>query len=148
VLNNIPLEGCKSALGNYVFMDDDDNGVNDAGDMGIAGVTVELYTAFADYGNDTPLATTTTSSTGYYYFDNLDPGQYVVYIPSSNFGAGAALENKESVPGSDGGKTTDNNDNGQDTPDDGGIVSNVITLTPNSEPTGEDQTRLSGNAGR
>jgi hypothetical protein len=135
------------ALGNYVFMDNNDNGVNDAGDMGVANVTVELYAAGADYGVNTPLATTTTSATGYYFFDNLAPGTYVVYIPSSNFGSGGSLENKESAPGSDSGDTTDNNDNGQDTPDSGGIASNEITLTPGSEPTGENQTGYTGSLG-
>ncbi|MCB0562397.1 MAG: hypothetical protein KDD09_25765, partial [Phaeodactylibacter sp.] len=126
-------------------MDNNDNGTFDGGDMALAGVDVWLYAAGADYGVATPLAMTSTNANGYYYFDNLQPGTYVVYIPASNFGAGQPLENKESYPGADTGDTVDNNDNGQDTPVNGGIVSNEVTLTPNTEPTGEAQSDYPGN---
>ncbi|MEQ1745640.1 MAG: SdrD B-like domain-containing protein, partial [Saprospiraceae bacterium] len=127
----------KVAVGNYVFMDNDDNGTFNAGDMAIPAVTVWLYVSGANYGVDAPLATDVTDLNGYYYFDELTAGQYVVYIPATNFNPGQPLENKESVPGAEAGDTVDDNDNGQDTPVNGGIKSNTFTLTPNIEPSNE-----------
>jgi hypothetical protein len=142
---SITLIGECVAIGNYVFMDVNGNGMYNAGvDMPLAGVTVELYAAGADYGVDAPLFTTTTDVDGYYYFDQLTAGQYVVYIPAGNFAPGGILENKESSPGADNTDTVDNNDNGGDTPVNGGIASNVIDLQPNAEPTGEDQANYPG----
>ena len=117
-------------------MDNNENGTFDAGDMGIANVTVELYASTDNPGVDAPLATDITDPSGYYYFDELDAGQYIVYIPASNFAAGQVLENKETYPGADAGDV-DNNDNGEDTPVNGGISSGVVDLQPNSEPTNE-----------
>jgi hypothetical protein len=126
----------KVAVGNFVFMDNDADGIYSVGDMPIPLVDIWLYPAGANYGVDAPLATDVTDPTGYYYFDQLTPGDYVVYIPASNFLLNAALDSKESYPGADAGNG-DNNDNGQDVPVNGGIRSNVFTLTPNAMPTNE-----------
>ncbi len=125
------------AVGNFVYMDNNENNVYDAGDMPIANVLVWLYPAGANYGIDPPLATDLTDPSGYYYFNNLLPGQYVVYIPASNFGPGGALQFKESVPGQDPTQTADDNDNGNDTPVNGGIVSNIVNLQPGAQPQNE-----------
>jgi hypothetical protein len=37
------------------------------------------------------LATDVTDPSGYYYFDQLNAGDYVVYIPSLNFASGASF---------------------------------------------------------
>ncbi|MDV7394342.1 SdrD B-like domain-containing protein, partial [Arthrospira platensis SPKY1] len=136
----------KVAVGNYVFMDTNDDGVFNGGDMAIAGVAVDLYAAGAVVGTDAPLFSTTTNANGYYYFDNLNAGDYFVHIPASNFGAGQPLENKESYPGADVTDNTDGNDNGIDDANavTNGISSNTFTLTPNAEPTDEDQTDYPG----
>jgi Cna protein B-type domain. len=132
------------ALGNYVYMDNNSDGLYNAGDMPVSNVVVWLYAAGANYGVDAPLAVTTTNAAGYYYFDQLAPGQYVVYIPAVNFGAGQPLEGNQSTPGQDGTQTVDNNDNGQDAPVNGGIVSNIINLQPGVQPVGENQTDYPG----
>ncbi|GEM_PF-2195457 len=56
-------------IGNYVWLDTDADGIQDAGESGIENVTVELYDAVG-----TLLATTTTNSIGQYYFsgNNID----------------------------------------------------------------------------
>ncbi|MEQ1744487.1 MAG: SdrD B-like domain-containing protein, partial [Saprospiraceae bacterium] len=126
----------KVAVGNYVFMDNDNDGIYSVGDMPIPLVDVWLYPAGANYGVDAPLMTDITNPDGYYYFDSLYPGQYVVFIPASNFLLGAALDSKESYPGADAGNG-DNNDNGQDGLVNGGVRSNALTLTPNAMPTNE-----------
>jgi hypothetical protein len=119
------------------------DGVFNAGDMGISGVLVELYSSTQTPGTSTPLATDITDPDGYYYFDQLNAGQYKLYIPASNFASGQALKGKGSYPGADA-ADTDNNDNGQDTPVNGGIVSAVVNLQPNSEPVNESGAGGSG----
>jgi protocatechuate 3,4-dioxygenase beta subunit len=63
----------KAALGNYVWNDDNRDGIQDANESGVAGVTVTLY----DDGG-TAVASTVTDANGYYYFPNLEPGDYTV----------------------------------------------------------------------
>lgn len=135
------------AVGNLVFMDNNNNGTFEMGtDMGVSMVSVQLYSAGATPGVDAPVATVMTDANGYYYFDNVAPGDYFVHLPATNFTAGQALENKFSYPGADGTDNTDNNDNGIDaaTPAVDGVSSNTFTLTPNGMPTGEDQTNYMG----
>ncbi|HCK65902.1 MAG TPA: hypothetical protein DHW49_06530 [Anaerolineae bacterium] len=82
-----PLE---FSLGNRIWYDTNNNGLIDAGtEVGIDGVLVELYqdsnlNGVYDVG-DTLLSSTTTASGGYYRFDNLPPGEYIVVLPDDNF---------------------------------------------------------------
>jgi protocatechuate 3,4-dioxygenase beta subunit len=69
-----PQAAAKASLGDKVFNDIDRDGIQDAGEPGIAGVTVNLYAA----NGTTLLATTTTDAFGNYTFNNLDAGTYVV----------------------------------------------------------------------
>jgi protocatechuate 3,4-dioxygenase beta subunit len=124
-------------LGNLVWADYNDNGQVDAGEPGIVGVTVELM----DGTGTTVLATTVTNANGNYLFSNLNPGDYVVRIPASQFGAGTVLENWSSSSG--GGayepaadpdtNTSDNRDNGS-TQGSGAVQSLPITLSLLGEP--------------
>ena len=133
------------AVGNYVFMDNNGNGTFETGtDLPIENVLVELYAAGDTPGVDAARASTMTNATGYYYFDELNTGDYTIYIPGSNFVPAAPLAGKRSAPGADNTDNTDNNDNGLDTPLNGGIVSNIFTLTPNGAPGGEGQTDYPG----
>ncbi len=63
-----------ASLGNYVWNDTDHDGLQDASETGVAGVLVTLY------GEDgvTVVGTTYTDEFGYYIFNNLTPGDYVV----------------------------------------------------------------------
>jgi len=63
------------SIGDYVWLDEDGDGVQDAGEEGIEGVTVSL---FDDEGN--LIATTTTDENGNYLFDDLEAGTYVVEV--------------------------------------------------------------------
>lgn len=56
-----------ASLGDWVWEDLDQNGVQDSGEPGITGVTVTLH-------GPAGIMTTTTDSTGYYTFPNLLPG--------------------------------------------------------------------------
>ncbi|MEM7128148.1 MAG: SdrD B-like domain-containing protein [Chloroflexota bacterium] len=86
-------------IGNLVWHDQNNNGLVDTGEPGIAGVTVTvLYDGDASGGFTgselTPYRTTQTDSNGLYVFPDLIPNaNYQVVIPIENFQAGGALEN-------------------------------------------------------
>jgi len=77
-----------SSLGDRVWQDRDGNGVQDPGEPGLAGVTIELRSAI-----DTSLLTSTlTDSDGAYSFTGLAAGDYLVvvlapagYLPTYDF---------------------------------------------------------------
>ena len=71
----------KSSLGDRVWEDSNGNGVQDAGERGLANVQVTLTGAGKDgiFGNaDDITANTTTNANGLYAFNNLDAGKYTV----------------------------------------------------------------------
>ena len=61
------------SVGNFVWDDLNNNGVQDSGEPGINGVRVTLYTAAG-----VQVGTTVTSGGGFYRFDNVVPGDYYV----------------------------------------------------------------------
>ncbi len=62
-----------ASLGNYVWIDEDQNGLQDANETGVAGVSVTLYNS-----SNVAIATTTTDANGMYQFTGLTPGTYSV----------------------------------------------------------------------
>ena len=64
----------KAGLGNYVWNDINNNGIQDPNEEGIPGITVTLYAA----DGTTPISTAITDANGAYSFVNLEPGTYVV----------------------------------------------------------------------
>ena len=63
-----------ACLGNFVWLDCDKDGIQDAGEYGISGVTVKLFSGSGvDLGRST-----VTDSCGYYNFGGLTPGSYSV----------------------------------------------------------------------
>ena len=64
------------SIGDRVFADTDRDGIQDAGEPGIQGITVTLLNS-----SGTPVGTTTTDAQGYYHFTNLAPGSYLVQFP-------------------------------------------------------------------
>jgi hypothetical protein len=66
-------EPAKACLGNYVFNDINQDGVQNNGEVGVSGVTVSLLSSTNTY-----LATVTTDAYGYYQFCGLDAGDYKV----------------------------------------------------------------------
>jgi hypothetical protein len=63
----------RATIGDLVWNDANENGVQDAGELGVAGVTVNLLDAQGNL-----LATTQTDDAGKYKFENLLPGDYLV----------------------------------------------------------------------
>jgi len=68
-----------ASLGDFVFEDSDGDGIQDADESGVEGVTVTLTGGGADgvigTGDDDTTATTTTDADGFYEFTNLNPGE-------------------------------------------------------------------------
>jgi hypothetical protein len=138
------------AIGNRVWLDTNNNGKIDVGEIGIDGVEVALYDA-ANLA--APVATTTTANGGYYLFPVLPAGNYVVAVRATNFSgvlkgywssgtsrtnAGALTETAAPGPNTD----VDSDDNGMLQTSgllSGAVASGTITLGPASgtEPTGE-----------
>lgn len=76
--------GLKKTIGSTVFSDIDGNGILDAGEPGISGVTVKLYSDAVTIGiidgGDAVIATLTTDANGIYLFTGLSDGNYIVSI--------------------------------------------------------------------
>ena len=129
-------------VGNLVFKDTNGNLFYDDGE-GVDGVVLQLFpSTVTDPLTATPLATTTSANGGEYYFGNLVPGNYFVFIPPSNFTSTGALKNTLSIPGQGGddGRDDDQDENGDDPfdPSISGVKSNIFNLAVGKEPTGAD----------
>jgi hypothetical protein len=68
------------SLGGRAFSDADSDGIQDAGEAGISGVTVRLLPG----SGGGAVATTTTDANGLYSFANLAPGDYRVEFDTPN----------------------------------------------------------------
>ncbi len=117
-------------LGNVVWYDQNNDGIKQTTETGIAGVVVELY---VDANNDNipdgaSTQSTTTNSSGAYSFINLVAGTYIVGIMTPN---GYAVGN---INGGDPDNNIDNDNNGLNTSVVGEIRSNAITLSVGGEP--------------
>jgi hypothetical protein len=78
---------CTGSVGDFVWKDINGNGIQDAGEPGISGVTLQLK------NGATVIATTTTNTTGYYQFTGVCPGSYTVVVatPPSGYTASPSL---------------------------------------------------------
>jgi hypothetical protein len=65
-----------ASLGNYVWLDSNGNGLQDSGETGVSGVTVDLLNATGT----SVIAATTTNASGFYQFTGLLPGTYEVHF--------------------------------------------------------------------
>ena len=132
---------CSGVIGDFVWKDTNSNGLQDNGEPGIPGVTVQLKS-----GN-TILATTTTNASGLYQFKNLCAGTYTVVIPTAPGGytpSPSAVGSNRSVDsnGSPATVTLASNDSSDQTIDFGFVppvqpcVVGTFTLTGNSSTDG------------
>lgn len=90
------------SVGDTVWNDRDADGLQDAGEPGIPGVTVELL----DTNNNPVTTSTLTNANGQYQFSSLDPGQYRVrvtnldpssYVFSPKSAAGTTTSNDSNI---------------------------------------------------
>lgn len=126
-------------IGNYVWYDIDNDGVQDPDEAPVEGATVNLYEVDAD-GNRTLVSTTTTDAKGEYYFSSNDQDyalkthtDYVVGVDNpADYEAGGPLENwYPTVPDTGDPNSVDANRNDSDglveTTDDGDFPYAAIT---------------------
>ncbi|MBU1425785.1 MAG: DUF11 domain-containing protein [Gammaproteobacteria bacterium] len=118
-----------SSISGTVFLDQNNNGVQNGADTGIAGVSIELL----DNANAV-VSTTSTDASGNYSFTGLLPGNYAVREPSQPAGTSNGITTAGAVgnggtPGSVTGVTTVPSVIGSTT---------KITLPPNTASTGNN----------
>ncbi len=99
------------AVGDYTWVDIDQDGVQDGGESPLSGVTVRLFRSDATTGatdaQGNPVAPVVTDSLGHYVFDNLLPGSYVVAftLPSgwvfTSTGGGVSADDSNPSPTAD-----------------------------------------------
>jgi hypothetical protein len=90
-LNGVLAAGSAS-IGDYVWDDQDGDGKQGSVfDVGINGVVVELYEDGVWQENFTTQNNPDTGDAGWYLFENLEVGNYVVKVADSNFESGRAL---------------------------------------------------------
>ena len=135
-VNTCPATGCceiivipgpLGSIGDFVWKDVNDNGVQDSGEAGVNGVRVILWSAVNGVPT-TPLDSTLTTTNpadntkgGYYSFTGLVAGDYIVQIDKSTLPTGCILSTKVNQGGDD---TKDNDFNATTG------ISQVITLDP------------------
>ncbi len=96
---NIDLVCCSpSTIGDFVWQDLNQNGLQDAGEPGIANAVVRLL----DCTNKVVLTNTTTDANGLYQFGSLMPGSYIVqFVPPSGFSFTLPLQGNDIARDSD-----------------------------------------------
>ncbi len=74
--------GCEEAcLGDFIWFDSNENGIQDNGEVGVENVLVELYNQ-----NGAKISSTTSDEDGFYRFNELIPGRYYVrFIAPSGY---------------------------------------------------------------
>ena len=135
------------SLGDRVWVDANGNGLYEPGlgELGVDNVKLNLYRDLNGDGvfdpSDQFFATTTTFTKsgvpGYYLFDNLPAGDFIVQVDPVNFASGGPLAGYTSTSGNgvapDPDNNTESDDNGE--PATGqGVVSRAITLSAGAEP--------------
>ncbi len=140
------------SLGNMVWNDVNQNGLRDNGEGGIVGATVNLYEDANTDGTPDGAAiatTTTTGVNGFYLFDGLNPGSYIVGVtPPATSGAAYVSYtgvNEEANPNLDG----DHNDNGVvqvGAETRSGFITLAVGTEPNSETPSNDNSKPDSNS--
>jgi uncharacterized repeat protein (TIGR01451 family) len=135
----IPLDEELLSIGSTIFSDDNDNGIQDAGELNIGAKGKAVLLTLIDATTGAVVATTVTDADGNYIFDGLAAGDYIVFftppasLPTSSTSDGA----DDSVDGDDNGMQADTDMDGVT---DGVIMSTVITLAAGTESTTETGT--------
>ncbi len=100
----VQVKDCnKGSIGDYVWKDLNDNGIQNAGEPGVRGVIVQLLN-----GNTNAVITSdTTDASGIYGFPNLDSGNYKVKIVVSSLPDSCLITPKKDVAIGGGNDTND-----------------------------------------
>ncbi|MCI5146299.1 MAG: hypothetical protein D3923_12405, partial [Candidatus Electrothrix sp. AR3] len=129
-------------IGDRIWHDLNDNGIQDTGESGLNGVVVHLYLDVDGDGfwddptdgnssDDDLLIRTTLTADGKYDFTGIPAGDYLVKLDPNNFAAGGALEDFNVAPANVGGDEADSDNPGTDGADDSHVV--AVNLTDSSD---------------
>jgi len=94
----------KGSIGNFIWKDLNDNGLQDASEPGVKGVIIQLLN---NDNNDALMATDTTDTNGYYEFTGLDSGNYKVKIVLNSLPDTCQISPKKDVTSNGGNDTND-----------------------------------------
>ncbi|WP_165933414.1 SdrD B-like domain-containing protein [Arundinibacter roseus] len=86
----------KGSLGDFVWKDLNDNGQQDAGEPGVNGVKVILWSAVGG-APGAKLDSTTTAGNGAYSFSNLGKGDYIVQIDVTTLPDSCLISSKQNI---------------------------------------------------
>jgi uncharacterized repeat protein (TIGR01451 family) len=128
------------SIGSTIFSDDNDNGIQDAGELNIGAKGKIVAIQLIDASTGAVIATTSTDANGNYFFGGLEEGDYIVqFEPPSSLPISSSVtsSNDDNVDGDDNGSQVDTDGDGVT---DGTITSPTITLIAGTEPTGESGT--------
>ena len=158
------LSGNSYSIGNRVWFDTNNDGkINfdeGFGEGGISGVSLLLFTDNNSDGQpdnaNIPLASTVSDAQGYYRFDNLSAGNYLVSVNPTNFADNGILQGYRNTTGNFVSNTdsddTNNGENGIDptgaanSVQTAGILSDTISITGGvNQPTDETDLAFSDN---
>ena len=121
-------------LGNFIWLDADRDGSQDAEELGVAGAVVSLYladgTTPATDADGVPVASQTTLAGGLYNFTNLFAGDYVVRVQ-------APVGYSPTTSGGDPDNDIATDSNGEPVSGQSYVQSQPVTLTANGEPSGD-----------
>ena len=111
--DNEPVEPELLAIGSQLFSDNNNNGIQDPGELNLGekGKTITIELVDANTGQ--VIATTTTDSNGEYVFEGLLPGDYIVQFDAPD---SQPVSSTVDFANDD---QTDNNDNGMQQDTDG-----------------------------
>ena len=70
-----------STIGDFVWNDLNMNGIQDEGEPGLPGISVNLY----DCADTSMIASTTTDDMGHYMFDSVETGEYLVEVVAPEY---------------------------------------------------------------
>jgi protocatechuate 3,4-dioxygenase beta subunit len=115
------------SLGDTVWIDPNNNGVFDNGELPLAGVTVQLQN-----GSGNIVGTATTNAAGGYLFQNLVPGSYTVRLLRTAVLDGFVSSSPNEPPAANPNPPVNNRDAGVETAT--GIVSPTVQLTIGGAP--------------
>ena len=82
------------SIGDYVWKDTNDNGIQDASEAGVANVQVELFASVNGQPQGAALKVVSTDVNGKYLFDKLPKGDYLVRFIGSSFPANCAISTR------------------------------------------------------
>jgi uncharacterized repeat protein (TIGR01451 family) len=128
------------SIGNRVWEDKNKDGIQQANEPGINNVAIWLYNSDTNGNATTPVGRVVTDSAGFYRFDGLAAGDYVVIVDVPNSSVLNGWKLTTTLVTSPNTNTTDAENNGlpNGTSPIGGIVSGKISLGARpSEPFGE-----------